>query len=156
MDMSKVECIQTWPIPRNVKELRGFLGLTGYYKHFIKGYGTISKPLTNLLKKDAYDWNAESYKAFNCLKQAIISAPVLRLPNFGIPFVVETDASEQGMGVVLLQEGHPIAFISKAFSLKNMGLSVYEKELMALVFAVTKWKHYLIGNHFIIRTDHSH
>nr|XP_027099356.1 uncharacterized protein LOC113718666 [Coffea arabica] len=103
---------------------------------------------------DAYAWNPESYKAFNVLKQAVSSAPVLRLPNFDIPFVVETDASGLGMGAVLLQEGHPIAFISKAFSLKNLGLSVYEKELMALVFAVTKWKHYLVGNHFIIRTDH--
>ena len=85
-----------------------------------------------MLKKDA------SQKAFDHLKQAISSAPVLRLPNFDIPFVVETDVSGRGMGAVLLQEGHPIAFISKAFSLKNMGLSVYEKELMALVFAVTK------------------
>ena len=102
MDMSKVECILSWPIPKSVKELRGFLGLTRYYRHFIQGYGTISKPLTNLLKKDAYNWNADSHKAFNQLKQPISSALVLRLPNFDIPFVVETDASGQGMRVVLL------------------------------------------------------
>lgn len=84
----------------------------------------------------------------------MISAPVLRLPDFSLPFIVKTDACGTGIGAVLMQEGHPIAFLSKALSPQNLGLSIYEKELLALVMAITKWRHCLIGNHFIIRTDH--
>lgn len=82
------------------------------------------------------------------------SAPVLRMPNFEIPFVIETDACGVGIGAVLMQENHPIAYLSKALSPQNLGLSVYEKELLAVVMAVTKWRHYLVGHHFIIKTDH--
>lgn len=82
------------------------------------------------------------------------TAPVLRMPDFSKSFIIETDACMEGMGAVLMQEGGPIAYLSKAFNSKNKGLSTYEKELMALVQAVTKWRHYLIGQHFIIRTNH--
>lgn len=82
------------------------------------------------------------------------SASVLRLPDFTKAFVIEVDAYTKGMGAVLMQEGLPIAYLSKALSPRNLGLSIYEKELLAIVLAVTKWKHYLIGTHFIIRTDH--
>lgn len=76
------------------------------------------------------------------------------MPNFELPFVVETDAYGSGMGAVLMQQGRPISYLSKAFNIRNFGFSVYEKELLALVLAVTKWRHYLIGHHFIIKTDH--
>ncbi|KAK4393015.1 Retrovirus-related Pol polyprotein from transposon [Sesamum angolense] len=91
--------------------------------------------------------------AFNHLKEVMIRAPVLALPNFSKPFIVETDACGKGIGAVLMQEGRPIAYLSKALAAKNMGLSTYEKEFLALLLAVTKWKHYLQGNHFVIRTD---
>ena len=84
----------------------------------------------------------------------MISPPVLTLPDFLEEFIVETDASGIGIGAVLMQKGHPIAFISKALSQKHQGLSVYEKELLAIVYAVTKWQHYLNGRHFSINTDH--
>nr|XP_027093474.1 uncharacterized protein LOC113713862 [Coffea arabica] len=154
MDKSKIECILSWPAPETVKELRGFLGLTGYYRRFVKGYGVISKPLTQLLKKDGFTWNSEAQMAFEDLKKAMTTAPVLSMPNFELPFVIETDACEVGIGAVLMQQGHPIAFLSKALANQNLGMSVYEKELFALVLAVTKWKHYLVGHRFIIRTDH--
>ena len=80
--------------------------------------------------------------------------PVLRMPDFSKPFVVETNACSKSIGVVLMQEGQPIAYLSKALSPKNLGLSIYEKELLVVVMTVTKWKHYLLGYHFIIRTDH--
>ncbi|KAL0374355.1 UNVERIFIED_CONTAM: Transposon Ty3-G Gag-Pol polyprotein [Sesamum radiatum] len=152
-DPQKVQCMKNWPAPTTVKALRGFLGLTGYYRKFIKGYGVISKPLTTLLKKDGFLWNEEAEIAFNKLKEVMCTAPVLALPDFTKPFVVETDACGKGIGAVLMQEGRPIAYLSKALAAKNLGLSTYEKEFLALLLSVTKWKHYLQCHHFIIRTD---
>ncbi|XP_071916202.1 uncharacterized mitochondrial protein AtMg00860-like [Coffea arabica] len=138
MDLSKVECIQSLPTPGTIKELRGFLGLTGYYRRFIKGYGVICKPLTQLLKKEGFVWSHNAQIAFEDLKRAMTTALVLKMPNFDLPFVIETDAYGVGIRAVLMQQGHPIAFLSKALSPQNLGMSVYEKELMALVLAVTK------------------
>nr|XP_027071740.1 uncharacterized protein LOC113696535 [Coffea arabica] len=154
MDPDKVGCILSWPTPSSVKELRGFLGLTGYYRRFIRGYGVICKPLTQLLKKESFGWNHHAQMAFEDLKRAMTTAPVLSMPDFEILFVIETDARGLGIGAVSMQHGHPIAFLGKALSSQNLGLFVYEKELFALVLAVTKWKHYLVGHHFVIKTDH--
>ena len=154
MDNSKVQSISQWPVPRSVKELRGFLGLTGYYRRFIKQYGLVCKPLTELLRKDNFKWSSQAQTAFDRLKELMCTALVLKLPDFKQAFVIETDASGGGIGAVLMQEGHPIAFLSKALSTRNLGLSVYEKELLALVMVVTKWRHYLVGSHFFFRTDY--
>jgi RNase H-like domain found in reverse transcriptase len=135
--------MQSWPIPSNLKALRAFLGLTGYYRKFIKNYGSISKPLSDLLKKNTFKWTAEATIAFEKLKQAMSSAPVLALPDFTKPFTLETDASDHGMSVVLLQEKRPIAYLSKALGVKNAQLSTYEKEYLALLTAIQKWRHYL-------------
>ena len=153
-DPKKVAAMEEWPVPRTIKELRGFLGLIGYYRRFVKNYGPLSKPLTNLLKKNSFGWNEEAQQAFNALKAAMVSAPVLALPNFSKSFVVETDASGVGIGAVLMQDAHPIAYLSKALSPKHQHLSAYEKEFLAVVMAVDKWRPYLLGRHFIIKTDH--
>ncbi|KAL0352336.1 UNVERIFIED_CONTAM: Transposon Ty3-G Gag-Pol polyprotein [Sesamum calycinum] len=148
-----LECMLKWPTPTTVKALREFFGLTGYYRKFIKGYGVISKPLTLLLKKNACEWNHEAEEAFNQLKEVMTTAPVLAMPDFSKPFIVETDASGKGIGVVLMQEDRPITYQNKALAAKNLGLSTYEKEFLALLLAVTKWRYYLQRNHFIIRTN---
>ena len=149
----KIQAVLDWAPPKTLKQLRGFLGLTGYYRRFIKDYGKICKPLTNLLKKDAFQWDSAAGAAFDSLKKIMTSPPVLALPNFLKPFLIETDASGKGMGAVSMQDGHPIAYISKAFSNAHLLLSAYERELLAIVFAVQKWQHYLMMQPFIIRTD---
>ncbi|GMJ04990.1 hypothetical protein HRI_004168200 [Hibiscus trionum] len=154
MDQSKVKCIKEWPSPKSVKELRGFLWLSGYYRRFVKGYGCIARPLTELLKKDGWKWIQAEEAVFESLKECVSSAPVLTLPDFNMPFIVETDASNVGVGAVLVQRGKPVAFFSKGLGVRYQGLSVYEKEMLAALVAIKKWAAYLIGRHFIIRTDH--
>ncbi|GKD76875.1 putative mitochondrial protein [Tanacetum coccineum] len=154
VDPSKIEAMQKWPIPSTLKQLRGFLGLTGYYKRFIKEYASISQSLVALTKKDAFKWNPSAELAYHKLKEAMVKAPVLALPNFEQEFVVETDASGKGIGAVLCQNGHPIAYWSKTLSAKHQALSTYEKEFLAVVAALDKWKGYLLDRHFKIRTDH--
>lgn len=152
-DPQKVAAIRNWPIPTNLKQLRGFIGLAGYYRRFIQGFGVICKPLTDLLKKDSYKWSPMATLAFEKLKHALTEAPVLALPDTTKTFVIEVDASGYGIGAVLMQEGHPIAFISKALSTRHAAMSVYDRELLAIVHAVTNWSQYLLGQKFVIRTD---
>ena len=153
VDSTKIQAMLDWPCPSNLKQLRGFLGLTGYYRKFIKGYAQIAPPLTDQLRKENFGWNDAATSTFNTLKTAMVNAPILAAPNFSLPFVIETDASGHGLGAVLLQAGHPIAYYSKILGIRNRGKPIYEKELMAIVFAVEKWRHYLLGRHFIVRTD---
>lgn len=132
-DPANWEAVAKWPTPQNIKQLRAFLGLAGYYRRFIRNYGIIARPMNQLLKKDAFKWCSEAATAFDALKEALISAPVLALPDFNKQFVVETDAYGYGVGVVLMQEGHPIAYISRQLKGKQVHLSIYEKELLAVV-----------------------
>lgn len=153
-DPSKVATVVSWPVPATIKALRGFLGLAGYYRKFVKNFGVLAKPLTELLRKNVvFVWTSHHDTAFQALKQALSSAPVLALPNFHKPFSIETDASGKGIGAVLQQDGHPLAFVSKALGTANMGLSAYEKEYLAILLAVTQWRTYLQHAEFCIYTD---
>lgn len=154
-DPHRITAIKQWPIPTSVKEVRSFLGLAGYYRKFIAGYGSINRPLTDLLKKNCpFLWSSVVDTAFQTLKQALVTAPVLALPNFQLPFAVYTDASGVGIGAVISQENHPMAYLSKALSSKAQALSTYEKECLAIILAVDKWKPYLQHRPFTILTDH--
>nr|GEW56293.1 hypothetical protein [Tanacetum cinerariifolium] len=144
-DPSKIEAIQKWPIPSTLKQLRGFLDLTGYYRRFIKYYASISQPLVALTKKYAFKWNPSAELAYHKLKEAMIKALVLALPNFEQEFVVETDASGKEIGAVLCQNGHPIAYWSKTLSAKHQALLTYEKEFLGVV-----WLSKLLGHDYEI------
>ena len=136
IDPKKIQAMQDWPQPKTLKSLRGFFGLTSYYHKFFCNYGHIARPLTNLLKKKSFLWTDVAQQAFVVLKQEMCSTPVLALPNFTKYFVIECDASGTGIGVVLMQEGRPLAFTSQQLSGKHMGQSTYEKEMMAFLHAV--------------------
>ena len=112
----------SWPKPRNITELRGILGLTGYYRKFIRGYSLLAQPLTNFLKKRQFGWNIEAAAAFEQLKLAMTQTPVLSMPNFNDVFVIETDASSDGIEAVLLQNGKPIAYMSRVLGITKKDL----------------------------------
>lgn len=100
VDPDKIKAMEMWPLPRNLKELKGFLGLTGYYRKFIAGYATIARPLTDQTRKDQFGWTPEASLAFERLKHAMTQAPILVMPNFKLSFVIETDASGFRLGRV--------------------------------------------------------
>jgi hypothetical protein len=123
MDSAKVQAIHGWPAPRSARAVRGFLGLAGYYRKFVHDYGKIAAPLTALLKKEGFSWNNDAQAAFQALKAAVTSAPVLALPDFTKVFIVECDASTHGFGAVMLQEHHPIAYFSRSVAPRHRALA---------------------------------
>ena len=152
-DPEKIWHMLDWSLPKDIKELCGFLGLTGYYRRFVRGYGKIAESLTQLLRKNSFQWRPAAIKLFDDLKITMTTVLVLAMLDFGKEFVVEIDVSGIGLGVVLMQEGRPVAFMSQALSERTRAKSVYERELMAIVLALQKWRHYLLGRHFKVRTD---
>jgi hypothetical protein len=138
VDPNKIKSMMEWPIPKTLKNIRGFLGLTGYYHKFVKNYGQITTPLTMLLKKEAFSWTQEATKYFENIKEAMCMTPVLAMPDFTKTFIVECDASGHGIGAVLMQEGRPLAFESSQLKGKNLLKPIYEKEMLAILHAVKK------------------
>jgi hypothetical protein len=154
VDPKNIEAMQYWPHPKTLKILHGFLGLTGYYRKFIKNYGKIPAPLTTLLKKNSFTWTPVAAQDFQTLKTTMCTTLVLALPDFTKTFVLECDTSGKGIGVVLMQEGQPLAFTSKQLSKKNLGKPIYEKQKLAILHAIELWRPYLLGKRFQIKTDH--
>ena len=158
--VDKVKIVQDWPEPQNVHDVRSFLGLVNYYRRFIRDYSQIAKPLTDLTKdKVKFKWAEDQVAAFNKLKFALTTAPILRLPNFENEFILTTDASSASVGAVIEQDFgrglQPLAYDSKKLNATESRYSAYERELLGMIYAIGKWRHYLEGCHFIIRTDHS-
>ncbi|GBG76455.1 hypothetical protein CBR_g22203 [Chara braunii] len=159
-EAAKVVAIQDWPQPQTVRDVRSFLGLASYYRKFVRNFSAVATPLTNLTKKDTpFLWSLHCQMTFAQLKQALTRAPVLKLPDPTLPFVLTTDASQYGIGAVLQQDDgnglRPVEFMSKKIMTQKLQDSTYEEELYALVSAVKHWKHFLLGKHFKIFSDHS-
>jgi hypothetical protein len=153
VDPTKIQAVVEWPTPTTAKGVRGFLGLAGYYRKFIRHFGGIAAPLTRLLTKDGFQWSAEADLAFQRLKEALTQSPVLRMPDFSQRFMVECDASGIGIGAILSQQNQPMAYFSEALKGSSLTLSTYEKEMLAIVKAIRKWRPYLLGKPFTVRTD---
>eukprot|EP00253_Pinus_taeda_P007363 PITA_07363 len=149
----KIRAIREWPEPSNVMELRGFIGICTYYRKFVKGFSQLATPLTDLTRKGAFSWLDTAQRAFDRLKHVMRSCPVLALPDFTQPFVLECDASGEGIGVVLMQGGHPIAFESQKLLPHVRLYSIYDKEMLAIMHALAKYRQYLVGNKFKVAND---
>ena len=152
-DPEKVKAILDWPPPRSLTALRGFLGLTGFYRRFVRHYASLAAPLTDLLRSTNFVWSSAAASAFTELQHRMTDMPVLTLPDFTKKFLIETDASGVAIGAVLSQEGHPIAFFSKKMCPRMQAASVYVREMFDVIEAVKKWRQYLIGQQFHIHTD---
>ncbi|KAG8379886.1 hypothetical protein BUALT_Bualt07G0135900 [Buddleja alternifolia] len=151
MDESKIRAIVEWEPPTKVTELRSFLGLVNYYRHFISGYSSRTAPLTDLLKKNKpWVWSEACQFAFEDLKAVVNEEPVLALPNFEKMFKLHTDASNFAIGGVLMQERHPIAFESRKLNETERRYTVQEKEMTAIVHCLRIWRHYLLGSRFVL------
>lgn len=152
-DSAKIKAVTKWPTPANVTQLRSFLGLTSYYRRFIQDYGVICKPLFDALKKSGFVWQEAQKSAFLTLKEVMTKAPMLALPDHSQPFTLEVDASGYGISAVLMQNQKHTAFISKALGPRAATYSTYEKEALAIIEILKKWKNYFAGSTLIIRTD---
>lgn len=136
-------------------ELRGFFGLCNYYRRFVKGFSQLSAPLIDLTSKGSFQWNEKAQLTFDKLKEAMSKCPMLALPNFSPPFIMECDASREGIDALLMQDRHPIAYESKKLTQTECLYSIYNKEMLVIVHALTKFWQYLAGAKFVIRTDHN-
>ena len=159
-DPSKVEKVASWPVPTTTKEVQQFLGLAGYYRRFIQDFAEKARPLHRLTERNAiFKWSIESQNAFETLKTHQCSAPVLAYPDFNKPFLLDTDASDTGIGAVLSQPDEHgrecvIAYASRLLSKPERRYCVTRRELLAVVAFTKHFRHFLIGRHFTLRTDH--
>ncbi|CAN6677893.1 unnamed protein product [Malus baccata var. baccata] len=159
VDKAKIDLISKLPPPTSVKGVRSFLGHTGFYRRFIKDFSKISRPLCNLLAKDtAFDFNTDCLHAFNSLKQLLTSAPIITAPNWSLPFELMCDASDYAVGAVLGQRKeklpHVIYYASRTLNDAQLNYTTTEKEMLAVIFALEKFRSYLIGSKVIVYTDH--
>ena len=156
-----VTAVRDFPAPSNVKEVRQFLGLSSFYRKFIPSFAKLAQPLHSLTKKNAYfKWTEDCQQAFKLLKRKLSEAPVLVYPNFSKGFTVETDASYSGLGAILSQEQedgclHPVSYASRALSPAEQNYGITDLETLAVVWAVTHFRHYLYNQHVRIYTDHA-
>ena len=160
VDDRKVKAIKDWPAPTTVSETRSFLGLANYYRKFVPNFSLVAAPLTALLQKEkTFTWTDKENEAFKTLKEKLTTAPVLLIPDSSQPFVVTTDASDVAIGAVLTQNQgqgeQPVAYESRKLTAAELNYPVHEKELLAIVYSIKLWRHYLEGRKFTVITDHA-
>ena len=162
MDPSKTEAVNSWPVPTCVKDIQTFIGFANFYRRFIKGFSAIVAPITRLLRKDTkWNWDSKAQEAFETLKKAFTSAPILKYFDPTKPITLETDASDFALGVVLSQPDnenilHPVAYFSRKLQPAEMNYEIYDKEMLAIVEAFKEWRAYLEGaqHQITVMTDH--
>ncbi|GBM26303.1 Retrovirus-related Pol polyprotein from transposon 297 [Araneus ventricosus] len=159
-DPGKIKAVVDWPRPETIHDLRSFLGLCTYYRRFVKNFSTIARPLHKLTEtKSNFNWTEECEKSFNSLKQALTSSPILIYPRTDKDFILDTDASNEGIGAVLSQnignEERVIAYFSKSLGKPERNYCVTRKELLAFVKSIEHFHHYLYGQKFLLRSDHA-
>lgn len=154
-----VEAIRTWKVPTCTKEVEQFLGFVNYHRNFIKGYSAIAKPLTLITGKKPFEWGQEQQKAYDTLKSALQTTPVLTLPNSTDKFILDTDASNNAIGAELLQvqdgQERVVAYGSFTLSAAQRRYCTTRKELLAVVRFTQRFRYYHLSREFLVRTDHS-
>ncbi|KAD5508099.1 hypothetical protein E3N88_15802 [Mikania micrantha] len=152
---AKIEAIKNWSTPTTSAEIRSFFGLAGYYRRFISNFSKIAVPLTALTHKGKpYEWVPEQENAFRTLKHMLCNTPILTLPDGNNDFVVYCDASNQGLGCVIMQRGKAFAYASRQLKIHEKNYTTHDLELGAVIFALKIWRHYLYGTKCVVFTDH--
>ena len=155
VDPAKIETVLKWERPKTVTEVRSFLGLAGYYKRFVEGFSKKMNPLTQLTRKDqSFSWTEQCEECFEKLKKCLTTAPVLVIPDTEKMFEVYCDASYQGLGCVLMQERRPVAYASRQLKVHEKNYLTHSLELVAIVFALKSWRHYMYRSQFQVFSDH--
>jgi hypothetical protein len=160
-NLEKIQAISDWPAPKNLKELQSFLGFVNFYRRFISDVSKRAAPLFQLLRKECtFAWTSECEVAFNFLKQSLTTSPVLLIPDPDKPFRIECDSSDYAIGAVLTQKEEkskkwlPVAYLSRSLDSAERNYPIQEKELLALISALRKWRHYIFGYEVQVSTDH--
>ncbi|KAL4016712.1 hypothetical protein IC575_024369 [Cucumis melo] len=155
VDPAKIEAVTSWARPSTVSEVCSFLGLAGYYRRFVENFSRIATPLTQLTRKGApFVWSKACEESFQNLKQKLVTAPVLTVPDGSGSFVIYSDASKKGLGCVFMQQGKVVAYASRQLKSHEQNYPTHDLELAAVVFALKIWRHYLYGEKIQIFTDH--
>jgi len=152
MDPVKVAGVREWPVPENQTDVQAFIGFVNFYHRFIQDFSTIARPLFDLTRSDqAWNWGTKEQEAFECLKMAVTTAPILVSPQDSEPFRIEADSSDFTSGAVLSQQlpreekWHPVAFYSKSLSPVEWNYEIHDKEMLAIIHALEEWRHFLEG-----------
>jgi len=147
VDPSKVQAVKDWPTPKSITEIRSFLWFAGYYRRFVQDFLRIAGPLTKLTQKgEKYVWTAEYVSAFEDLKNKLMTAPTLKMPDGTGGMVIYSDASGRGLGCVLMQHGHVIAYAPRQLKPHEKNYPTHDLELAAVIFALKICRHYLLGD----------
>jgi hypothetical protein len=155
VDPSKDQDELSWNAPTSISDIQSFFGLAGYYRRFIRGFSKISKPMTELLKKDKkFEWNPACKASFQELKKRLTTAPILVMPDMEKLFSIYCDVSGQGLGCVLMQDGHVVVYASQQLRRHEAHYLTHDLELAAVVHALKIWRHYLMGRRCELYTDH--